>query len=123
MDAVTLADKLIKGYLDDYGWLSEFLHPNSFGVFASFCNYRPDMERATFRDSQEIARKSISNCLTALISVPVFARAWSQVEGIGREIVATDWSGDDELAKQFWPAGRNLAAILRVGLALRWARA
>jgi hypothetical protein len=88
------------GYLD---WLSEFLHPNSLGVFASFCDYRPDMERAAFRDNQEIAGKAISNCLIGLISVPVFAMAWSQVEKLGQQIVATDWRGDDDLVKLFWP--------------------
>jgi hypothetical protein len=103
MDAIRSVEGLLKGYLDSYDWLSEFLHPNSFGVFASFCNYRPDLERATFRDSQEIAGKAIYNCLTGLISVPVFAMALGQVEEIDKDIVVADWRGDDELVKLFWP--------------------
>lgn len=101
MSAIRYADSEVSGYLDAYEWLSEFLHPNNFGVFSSFCEYRPDIERATFRDSQEIARKAISNCMTGLISVPIFARACSQVGEIGKGIVATDWGGDDALAKLF----------------------
>ena len=104
MDAIRSVEELLKGYLDAYDWLSEFLHPNSLGVFASFCNYRHNPEQATFRDNQEIVGKSISNCLTALISVPVFAMAWNQVEDLGNQIVARDWHGDEELEKLFWPA-------------------
>jgi hypothetical protein len=106
MDAIRSVEELIKGYLDTYAWLSEFLHPNSFGVFSSFCDYRPDLERATFRDSQEIDQKTISNCLAGLVSVPVFAKAFSQVGEIGRQVVDTDWRGDGELMKMFWPADR-----------------
>lgn len=103
MDAIRSVDIFAKGYADAYEWISEFLHPNSFGVFASFCNYRPYDGRVTFLDSQEISRKTLSNCLSGLLSVPVFASAWSKVEDIGKEIVATDWSGDDDLAKLFRP--------------------
>ncbi len=101
LDAIRSVENLFKGYIDAYEWLSEFLHPNGFGVFGSFCNYNPDIGMATFLDSQEISRKTISNCLASLISVPVFAFAWSKVGDIGKDIIAADWSGDEDLAKLF----------------------
>jgi hypothetical protein len=103
MDAIRAVEAILRGYLDTYNWLSEFLHPNSLGVFASFCKYLPDQQSATFLDNQEISGKAIYNCMAGLLCVPVFAMALDQAKDIGEKIVSTDWRGDDELLKLFWP--------------------
>ena len=57
------------------------LHPNSFGVFCSFCSYSSEAGKNTFLDSQAIEGKTIANCISSLISVPVFGRP-----GVGSKI-------------------------------------
>ena len=80
-DAIKVVEDLVSGYTRAYDLLSEFLHPNSFGVFCSFCSYSSEAGKTTFLDSQAIEGKTIANCISSLISVPVFGRP-----GVGSKI-------------------------------------
>jgi hypothetical protein len=100
-DAIKVVEDLVSGYTRAYDLLSKFFHPNSFGVFCSFCSYSSEAGKTTFLDSQAIEGKTIANCISSLISVPVFGRAWSRVKDIGEKIAVTEWSGDDNLGKLF----------------------
>jgi len=58
MDAIRAAEKLQKGFEGHYDWLSEFLHPNSLGVFASFSEVvdTENERRVKFMDAQKVTR-------------------------------------------------------------------
>jgi hypothetical protein len=104
MDAVRAAEKFMKGFEDSYGWLSEFLHPNSFGVFASFSeiNDSGTQKIFTFLDAQKVPMKAIANCLTgATLSIRIFLLQWEISKKIAQSIVSTNWAATDQLERLF----------------------
>ena len=101
-DAIKVVEDLVSGYTRAYDLLSEFLHPNSFGVFCSFCSYSSEAGKTTFLDSQAIEE---DNCKLhqQFDFCSCFWTPWSRVKDIGEKIAVTEWSGDDNLGKLFRP--------------------
>ena len=111
MDAIRAAEKLVKGFEDGYDWLSEFLHPNSFGVFASFSEIVDvgDQRIVKFLDAQKVTKKTMANCLTgATLSIPVFLIEWEKAKQLRAAITSTDWAATDQLEKLFSKTAGNV---------------
>jgi hypothetical protein len=110
MDAIRAAEKSHKGFEDGYDWLSEFLHPNNFGVLSSFSEIVDVSNRKSvkFLDEQKVDKKAMANCLTgATLSISVFLMEWEKAKDIGQSIVATDWAATDQLEKLFSKSSAN----------------
>jgi|GEM_PF-6552095 len=91
MDQLRELDKEIP-IMDDYNWLSEFTHPNALGASLYYSTIIEEKDKVEFIDKPEIDFYTISNCLTAPITIGIFHIFYLKSEIISIEMLTTQWN-------------------------------